>query len=305
VAIVCLSVCGPEGERAEREQLRGYWDTRSVGAGTGYRSAVADHDRAIEVSGRAGLVSRAAIWTLTGLLALRLALKGHSDPGKEPDKQGALHTLAQQPLGHFLVLLLALGFIAMVAWSVTEVVRKRDGERANHWSKRAVAAGRLVLYAGLAWSTVQLLAGKSGDSQKQEKATAAVLGWPGGRLIVGAVAVALFGSAAFNLYRAVSRKYEKHWDRRRMDARSRRIAGPAEAVGNVGHALVFALVGTFLALAAIRFDPSEPKSLDESLAALVREPYGRPLCVLVAVGMIAWAANALAQARWRQIPDRD
>ena len=264
-----------------------------------------DEDRAIEVAGRAGLVSRATIWTLTGLLALRLALKGHSDPGKEPDKQGALHTLAHQPFGHVLVVLLAIGFVAMVVWSVTEVVRKRDGERTGHWQKRAVAAGRTILYVGLAASTVQLLLGKSGDSNKQEKATADVLGWPGGRLLVGAVAIALFATAAFNVYRAVSRKYEKHWDRRRMDARSRRIAGPVEAAGNVGHALVFALVGWFLALAAIRFDPSQPKSLDESLATLVHEPLGRPLGVLVAVGMLAWAANALAQARWRQIPDRD
>jgi hypothetical protein len=266
---------------------------------------VTDQDRAIEVAGRAGLVSRAAIWTLTGVLAVRLGVEGHSSPGKEPDKQGALHTLARQPFGRWLVLLLALGFISMVVWSAAEAVRKRDGERTGHWNKRAVAAGRMVLYGGLAVTTVQLLVGNSGDSKKQEKLTADALGWPGGRLIVGAVAVALFATAAFNVYRGVSRRYEKHWDRRRMDARAKRIAGPAEAIGNLGHALVFALVGWFLALAAIRFDPSEPKSLDESLSTLVREPYGRPLCVVVAVGMIAWAANALAQARWRQIPDRD
>ncbi|MEY2473894.1 MAG: hypothetical protein QOK28_3223 [Actinomycetota bacterium] len=264
-----------------------------------------DEDRALEVSGRLGLASRAAIWALTGSLALRLGFEGHSAPGKEPDRQGALHTLARQPFGHVLVVLLAVGFIAMVVWSVAEVVRKRDGERTGHWSKRAVAAGRTVLYAGLALSTIQLLLGKSGDPQKQEKATADVLSWPAGRLLVGAVAVALFAAAAFNVYRAVSRKYEKHWDRRRMDARARRLAGPAEAIGNVGHALVFALVGWFLGLAAIRFDASQPKSLDESLAKLVHEPYGRPLCVVVALGMIAWAANAVAQARWRQIPDRD
>jgi hypothetical protein len=264
-----------------------------------------DHDRAIELSGRAGLVSRAVIWALTGLLALRLAVTGRAEPGREPDKQGALHTLARQPLGHLLLLLLALGFVAMVAWSVAEVVRKRDGERTGHWNKRAIAAGRMALYAGLATTTVQLLVGKNGDSQKQEKLTADVLGWPGGRFIVGALAVALLATACFNVYRGVSRRYEKHWDRGRMDRRARRIAGPAEAIGNVGHALVFALVGWFLALAAIQFDPSEPKSLDESLATLIREPHGRPLCIVVAVGMIAWAVNALAQARWRQIPDRD
>jgi hypothetical protein len=124
-------------------------------------------------------------------------------------------------------------------------------------------------------------------------------------MLVGAVAAALLVAAGYNVYRAVTRRYEKHWDRRRMKARDRRIAGLAEAIGNVGHGLVFAVVGWFLALAAIEADPSKPKSLDESLETLVHEPYGRVLCAIVALGMIAWALNALAQSRWREIPASD
>jgi hypothetical protein len=252
------------------------------------------------------LASRAAIWLLTGTLAVRLAFEGNPKPGAQPDKSGALHTVARQPFGRLLLLVLLVGFTAMVVWSVAEAVRKRDGERSGHWSHRLVAAGRTAIYASFALSTFQLLTHNGGaDSGRQEQLTARVLGWPGGRVLVGAVALALLGAAAFNVYRAVTRRYEKHWDRKRMDARARRIAGPVEAIGNVGHALAFALVGWFLALAAWRFDPGEPKSLDESLSTLVHQPNGRPICLLVAAGMIAWALNALAQSRWRQIPDRD
>jgi hypothetical protein len=267
---------------------------------------VLDNERLLEAAGRAGLLSRAAIWTLTGALAVRLAFEGNPKPGAEPDKSGALHTLARQPFGRVMLFVLAVGFVAMVVWSVAELVRKRDGERTGHWAHRLVAAGRTAIYCSFAVSTLRLLAaGDGAEEGRQEQLTARVLGWPGGRLLVGAVAAALLGAAAFNLYRAVSRRYEKHWDRRRMDARARRIAGPAEAIGNVGHAMVFALVGWFLGRAALQFDSTEPKSLDESLASLVHEPYGRPLCLLVAAGMLAWAANALAQSRWRQIPARD
>ncbi len=267
---------------------------------------MSDSERFVEVAGRAGLVSRAAIWFVTGVLAARLAFEGNANPGAEPDKTGALHTLARQPFGRVLLLVLAIGFAAMVAWSVAELVRKRDGERAGHWGHRLVAAGRTAIYAGLAFSTFQLLlSDNQPDSNKQEKLTARALGWPGGRLLVGAVAAALLGAAAFNIYRGVSRRYEKHWDRQRMDARARRIAGPVEAVGNLGHAMVFGLVGWFLSQAALQFDPTEPKSLDESLSTLVHKPYGRPMCLIVAAGMVAWALNALAQSRWREIPARD
>jgi hypothetical protein len=267
---------------------------------------VANNDHLVEVAGRAGLLSRAAIWLVTGALAARLAFEGHTTPGAEPDKNGALHTLARQPFGRVLLLVLVLGFAAMVIWSVAELVRKRDGERSGHIGHRLVAVGRTSIYAALAYSTVKLLTGSGGsDGGRQEELTARVLAWPGGRLLVGAVALALLGAAGFNLYRAASRRYEKHWDKKRMDTRARRIAGPVEAIGNVGHAMVFGLVGWFLSMAALHFDPTEPKSLDESLSKLVHQPYGRLLCLAVAAGMVAWALNAAAQSRWRQIPAED
>ncbi len=264
------------------------------------------NERLVEVAGRAGLVSRAAIWLVTGALAARLAFEGNVEPGAEPDKSGALQTLARQPFGRVLLLVLVVGFAAMVAWSVAELVRKRDGERSGHWGHRMVAAGRTAIYATLALSTVQLLVGDDkSDSGRQEELTARLLGGQVGRLLVGAVALALLGAAAFNIYRAVSRRYEKHWDRKRMDERARRIAGPIEAIGNLGHAMVFGLVGWFLSMAALHVDPREPKSLDESLSALVREPHGQLFCLVVAVGMVAWALTALAQSRWREIPAAD
>ncbi|MBA2607381.1 MAG: DUF1206 domain-containing protein [Actinobacteria bacterium] len=266
----------------------------------------ADTDQLVEFAGRAGLLSRAALWFVTGGLAARLAFEGRPEPGAKPDKQGALQTLARQPFGRVLLIVLAVGFVSMIVWSVVEMVRKRDGERSGHLAHRLVAAGRTAIYTGLALSTVRLLfSGDKGDSQGQEERTARVLGWPGGRYIVGALALTLVAAAGFNLYRAASKRYEKHWDAKRMDSRARGIAGPIEILGNVGHAMAFALVGWFLGLAAWRFDPSEPKSLDESLSTLVRQPNGRYLCLLVAAGMVAWGLNAAAQARWREVPAKD
>ena len=263
-------------------------------------------DRWVERAGRLGLLSRAAIWLVTSALAARLAFEGAPKPGAEPDKNGALHTLARQRLGSVLLLVLLAGFVAMVAWSVIEAVREEDGERGGHWGHRLVAAGRALVYAALAVTTVPLVFGDNGsDGSGQERVTARVLGWPGGRLIVGAVAAALVAAAAYNVYRGVTRRYEKHWDRSRMDGRAKRIAAPIEIAGNLGHATVFALVGWFLLMAAWRYDATEPKSLDESLAALVQQSNGRPLCLLVAAGMAAWGLNAAAQSRWREVPSKE
>ncbi|HVE94377.1 MAG TPA: DUF1206 domain-containing protein [Acidimicrobiales bacterium] len=260
-------------------------------------------DRLVEFSGRAGLLSRAAIWLTIGVLTARLAAAGTPKAGAETDKSGAIRTLARQPFGRVLLALLLLGFIAMIVWAVIEAVRSRDGDGKPDWGHGLVAAGRAAAYAGLALTTLPLVFGndeKGGSDQAQ--LTARVLGWPGGRLLVGAVALSLLAAAAYNVYRALSKRYEDHWDRSRMDKRARRIAGRLETCGNFGHALVFALVGWFLLMAAWQYDSSEPKGLDESLATLVRQSNGRLLCAVVAVGMAAWGINAIGQAMWRKVP---
>lgn len=263
-------------------------------------------DRLAEVAGRAGLLSRAAIWLTIGALAARLAAAGQPKAGAEPDKSGAIRTLARQPFGRALLVLLLLGFIAMVVWAAIEAARSRDRGGKPDWQHALVATGRGAAYLGLALTTLPLVLGnEENGGTDQAQVTARVLGWPGGRLLVGAVALSLLAAAAYNVYRALSKRYEDHWDRSRMDERARRIAGPLEIAGNFGHALVFALVGWFLLQAAWRFDPGKPKGLDESLAALVRQSNGRLLCAVVALGMVAWGINAVGQASWRKVPADD
>lgn len=268
-----------------------------------FRRGRRDSDRLTEIAGRAGLLSRAAIWLIISMLAARLAVVGQPEPGAEPDKSGALRTLARQPFGRALLVLLLLGFVAMIVWAGIEAARSRDRGGKPDWQHALVATGRGAAYAGLALTTLPLVSGNEEEGgTDQAQLTARVLGWPGGRLLVGAVALSLLAAAAYNIYRALSKRYEAHWDRGRMDDRARRIAGRLEIGGNFGHALVFALVGWFLLMAAWQFDSSEPKGLDESLATLVRQPNGRLLCALVALGMAAWGINAIGQARWRKVP---
>lgn len=268
----------------------------------------ADRDDVIEALGRAGLVSRGVLWLAIGLLAVRLAVHGHADAGEQPDKKGALVAVARQPGGRLLIGALALGFVAMVVWSVIEVVQRRQGSRGGHWGHRLAAAGRVGVYGALAATTIpavlsgdeQSAGGKAGGSGGGLAPRA--FGWPGGRYLVGAVALGLLAAAVLNVARAVTHRYERHWDRSRMRGASSRIASPIEWLGYVGHGLAFALIGWFLLVAAVRFDPLQPTTLDQSLATLVGRSHGPILCFLVAAGVVAWGLCSFAQAMWRMVP---
>src|SRR4051812_42008780 len=62
---------------------------------------------------RAGLASRAAVYAIIGILALKLAL---GDGGKATDQQGALRTIAGGAFGKTLLVLVAIGLAGYAAW---------------------------------------------------------------------------------------------------------------------------------------------------------------------------------------------
>src|SRR3954471_24011549 len=62
---------------------------------------------------RAGLVARGVVYLIIGVLSVKLAV---GDGGKTTDQQGALATIAKQPLGTVLLVLVAIGLAGYACW---------------------------------------------------------------------------------------------------------------------------------------------------------------------------------------------
>ena len=69
--------------------------------------------RPFEWLARAGLVARGVIYAIIGLLAIKLAL---GDGGKTTDQNGALATIARQPFGKALLILMTIGLAGYASW---------------------------------------------------------------------------------------------------------------------------------------------------------------------------------------------
>jgi hypothetical protein len=65
---------------------------------------------------RVGLVGRAVLYALIGVLALRIAVGAET---READKTGAVQSVAGQPFGATLLWLMAVGFVAMTLWQAS------------------------------------------------------------------------------------------------------------------------------------------------------------------------------------------
>ena len=53
--------------------------------------------------------------------------------------------------------------------------------------------------------------------------------------------------------------------------------------------------------AALRYDPQQAGGIDQSLATLGAQPFGRVMLGVVALGLAAYGAYGLAEARWRRM----
>jgi hypothetical protein len=260
----------------------------------------AGRSRWVERLGRVGLVAKAVLYAVIGLLAIQVARGGREE---SPDKGGALRTIAEQPFGKGLLVLLAAGLAAYALWRLAQAILDRDneGEGPKGLAKRAGALGKAAWYGILCALTVSTLVGNgSGDGNEQQQ-TAGVFERPFGRYIVYAAGLAFLGAAAFNGWRAVTCKFNKKLKTGEMnDAEEAAVTGIG-ILGHLARMVVFALVGAFLFKAAWEYDSKQARGLDGALLEVAQAPYGGPLLGAVAVGLLAYAAYCLVQARYRRI----
>jgi hypothetical protein len=71
-------------------------------------------------------------------------------------------------------------------------------------------------------------------------------------------------------------------------------------IGYAARAVVYVVVGVFLVQAAITYDPNEAKGISGALQELSGESWGRLLLWGVALGLVAFGAFLVAQARYRR-----
>ena len=250
---------------------------------------------------RGGFVARGLIYGIIGVLAIKLAVGAG---GTTTNQQGALKTIAHQPFGKVLLILVAIGLAGYALWRFVHALLGHGREDSDSGFERLAAFGSGLVYAGLCAIALEILLGSSrgsGGSSNASKTTAGVFGWPGGTWLVGIAGGVLIGIGLYQGYRGISKAFLNDSKTEQM---SPRVRNWVEWVGSFGHLarmVVFGLVGTFLIKAAIDYNPSNAVGLDGALAKIAHASYGPLLLGIVAAGLIAFGIYSLSDARYRRI----
>lgn len=259
---------------------------------------------AAEWAGRAGLAARGFVYFVGSILALRLAFGDR----ERVDKMGALDAIARQRLGSLLLVVLAVGLAGYAVWRMARVVtgarEGRDENAAVHWLRRGSDLGRAAIYVAFVVSVIRVIFGGRDEASGAEKSadiTATLLRQPAGRILVGAVGLAIILAGLVMAWRGLKEKFVEHIDLRRVPRWSKPYLPVVGQIGYVARGLIFALVGWFGLRAAIQYDPQEAVGVSGALGRLAGQPYGPFALALVALGLLAFAALSFIEARYRSV----
>jgi Domain of Unknown Function (DUF1206) len=249
---------------------------------------------------RFGLVARGVVYFVIGALALALAL---GDGGKATDQQGAMKTIAGQPFGKVLLVILAIGLASYAFWRLTRALVGDGAEQRDEPSDRVAALAGGIAYAALCVGAIGILAGSgsSSSSTKAKETTAGILGWSGGPAIVVIAGLVLIGVAAYQGNKGISKDFLEDAKTDEMSEPVRRGYTVLGVVGLVARAVVFALIGYGLIKAAIDYDPKEAVGLDGALRKLGDSSLGPFILAAVAAGLACFALYSTADARYRKV----
>jgi hypothetical protein len=253
---------------------------------------------------RIGFVGYGLVHLLFAWLILQIAF---GEPAEEGDQSGALRTLAEQPLGKFLVIAIGVGLLAMALWQAYDAVAGHRADRGKERvAERLASAGRTLAYLYFAWTALKVYeAAGSSSADKQEKMSSDLMSSTGGRWLVALAGLALAGLGAGLIWYGVVKRFEKHLLTGQMSHDARTVAGRLGVIGYVAKGAAYGIAGVLFTVAAVTYDREKARGLDATLQTLRDQAYGTVLLVVMALGIAAFAAFCAVQARYRQVDAPD
>jgi hypothetical protein len=292
------------GGRVEQEVGEAAREVRSGLAGLGRGGEGEAPSRGVELLGRVGLVGYGMVHLLVGVIAVQIALGGPSAAGGQADQQGALATIAAEPLGLVLIGVIVLGLVAFGIWhGLAAVTGFRWASGWDRTQKRIGSGARALAVFGVAVLGIRLLVtGSSGSSTGgSQQATAGLLALPAGRVLVGLVALVVAVAAIATCWTGVRRDFLEELDSSRLPPWSRTPFVWVGVAGHVLRAVAFGVMAVLFATAALTANPSRAGGLDAALKTLAEQPFGPFLLIVVAVGFVSFGLYLFGEARARRI----
>ena len=248
---------------------------------------------------RIGYVARGIVFLIIGGFALMAAGGLGADPQGARD---ALELIFQKRFGGIFLSALAAGLLCFASWRFRQAIFDLN-RHGNDWyglTRRAVLAGSGAFYVALAAAAVRITVEprRVSEDQSAREWTAWVMSQPLGRALIALIAAGFIGFATGLAVKAVRAPYRQQ--HHATQTKRRWIAVALGSFGTLTRAVVFVMIGGYLAIAAYDANSRQAVSLAGVLRAMQQQAYGGVLLGIAALGLLAFGFFEITEAAARR-----
>lgn len=254
----------------------------------------------ILAAARTGYAARGFVYVSVGILAVLAA----ADPTESA--QGSFATmaaLAQLPLGEAWLILVGAGLGCFAFWRALQSLFDADrlGRGRRALLQRTGQGISALIYASLCVSLLEVTDELEdlGEADEQERASdqaQMVLNLPFGDWMLIGIGLCVVLAGAANIHHALERRFHSDLD---CSTVLQRWAKPLGRAGYLARGVAFGATGAYLVRAGFHARAAEAKGLGGALAAMEAHPGGPALLAVIALGLVAFGAFGLVEARYR------
>ncbi len=248
---------------------------------------------------RAGYAGRALVYLVVAGFSLWAVSRG----GEAEGTSSAFASLERSTGGTFVLLAIFLGMLSYAVWRVIDAIF--DLEDYGTDGEGTIARGGMVvtglIHLAIGFGALTLVfagGGGSGDQSAIAKGADTIMGWPGGRWIVGIAGLATIGAAIYYVKKAWTREYAKHL----IGNPVTRNFDPALRGGVASQGFVVGVIGVFIVYAAMTASGDQAGGMGQAFSWLRDQPYGRILVGMLCVGLLGFALFCAVNAAYRIVP---
>jgi hypothetical protein len=247
---------------------------------------------------RLGYAAKGLIYSLIGVLALRVALD--MGGGRLTDASGVLRTLLRQQFGLVMLTIIGIGIIGYAGYYVFEALAdlRRKGSHARGWLDRSLTIIKAVVYGAIGIEALSIVFLNERGGGNAEDNARMVMRFPLGDVLLVLIGIGVTIYGITQLRMVWGGGVDEDIDVSRVRREAAWIL-PFGRFGIAARSIILLIIGGTMAVSGLRHRPSDADGYSEAMSTIAS--FNPWFLTAIGAGMLCFGIYQLCHARYAKI----